>query len=215
MTVSTGSARARTARVAIADLGIGNFAALARMVERCGASARRVDDPSGLADATHVILPGVGAFDYAAASLDRGGWREPLARLLSSADRPVLCVCVGMQLLARGSVEGPGSGLAFLRAECRALPAAPGLKVPHMGWNTITVIRRTPLFDVGSDQRFYFVHSYALDCEDPADVVAIANHGVDFPAVVSRGCVTGVQFHPEKSHRFGLALIARFLESEC
>lgn len=122
MTMETASAFARSARVAVADLGIGNFAALAKMIARFGADVRRVDTPSGLSGATHVVLPGVGAFDYAVQTLDRGGWREPLMQVLANGDRPVLCVCVGMQLLALDSQEGPGAGLGFLRARCVRFP---------------------------------------------------------------------------------------------
>ena len=206
---------AGSARVAIADLGIGNFAALAKMVERLGASARRVADPSGLADASHVILPGVGAFDFAARVLDQGGWREPLLRILTAGDRPVLCVCVGMQLLATGSAEGPGAGLGYLAATCERLPDIPGLKIPHMGWNTLQVRRPSALFPGDEESRFYFVHSYVMTCANPEDIGATAHYGTDFPAVVARGAVTGVQFHPEKSHRFGLRLIERFLATSC
>jgi len=202
--------------VGIADLGIGNFAAMEKMVAQLGGSPRRLTSPEGIDDVDRLILPGVGAFDYAAAQLDERGWRGPLLRLFEEGRVPVLAVCVGMELLLDSSDEGPGSGLGWIPGRCRRFDPAdtPGIKVPHMGWNELTPARTTPYFSAGTHDRFYFVHSYFADVPQEY-VIATAAYGRPFPAAIARGSVTGVQFHPEKSHRFGLQLISTFLTAPC
>jgi imidazole glycerol-phosphate synthase subunit HisH len=204
-----------TTKVAIVDLGIGNFGSMAKMLARVGVASQRITEPSQLASASHVILPGVGAFDYAVEQMDAGGWRGPLNDLFSSASVPVLCVCVGMQLLMEGSDEGQRAGLGWINGRCRRFETGDsGLKVPHMGWNDIRPLTPCAITDPhGEQERFYFVHSYYCDCEDGSDVVATTRYGIEFASIVRRGCVTGVQFHPEKSHAFGMGLLRRFTES--
>ena len=205
--------------VAIADLGIGNFAAMAKMVSQLGGNPRRISSPTELVDASRVILPGVGAFDYAASVIDQGGWREPLLRLFAEGSRPVLCVCVGMQLLVDASEEGSGAGLGWIPGECMRIdpPIESGLKVPHMGWNGVTPTRPSPLFPAAGAgrERFYFVHSYRVDVANHHDVWATSDHGGPIAAAIGRENVMGVQFHPEKSHRFGLELLRNFLAIPC
>ena len=202
--------------VGIADLGIGNFAAMAKMVAQLDGDPRRMTSPSELADAERIILPGVGAFSYAVAALDSGGWREPLLDIFADGGRPVLSVCVGMQLLVDSSEEGDGSGLGWVPGRCVRFSSADGMKVPHMGWNNVTPTRSSPLFrDFTVEERFYFVHSYHVDCVDAGDAIATANYGGPFTAAVQRDNVMGVQFHPEKSHRYGLRLLRNFLRLPC
>ena len=204
--------------VGIADLGIGNFASMAKMVAQLGGDPRRLTSPHELAKVSHVILPGVGAFDYAAQVLDSGGWREPLQRVFTDGGHPVLCVCVGMQLLADSSEEGEGSGLGWIPGTCKRFVPEPGsnLKVPHMGWNDVIPSRTSPLFpDTAAQERFYFVHSYHVSPYDPTQILATTDYQSPFAAAVGRDQVMGVQFHPEKSHRFGLGLLRRFLEVKC
>ncbi len=204
--------------VGIADLGIGNFAAMMKMVAQLGGDPRRVTSPEDLRAASHVILPGVGAFDYAARVLNEGGWREPLLEIMQDGSRRVLCVCVGMQLLVDSSEEGPGSGLGWIPGRSVRFPSGAGcaLKIPHMGWNDVTPVRPTRLFpEQNSDERFYFCHSYRVECADPSDVIATADYGTRFAAAIGRENVGAVQFHPEKSHRFGLRLLRNFLETTC
>lgn len=202
--------------VGIADLGIGNFAALAKMLDQLGVEPRRLDDPRDIHDVDRLVLPGVGAFNFAAHMLDERGWRIPLIDLMLEARTPVLAVCVGMQLLASGSDEGPGRGLNWIPGQCRRLKSADktSLKVPHMGWNTVQPVSRDSALNSTAEQRFYFVHSYYLDCQQ-SYVVAECTYGMTFPAIVHRDLVWGVQFHPEKSHRFGLGLLQNFLEVPC
>ena len=188
---------------------------MANMLARVGVASQRISEPSQLANASHVILPGVGAFDYAVEQMDAGGWRSPLKDLFASGCIPVLCVCVGMQLLMRGSDEGQGAGLGWIEGRCRRFETgASGLKVPHMGWNDIRPVVPCAIVDPQREQeRFYFVHSYYCDCEDESEIVATTRYGIEFPSIVRNGSVTGVQFHPEKSHAFGMELLRRFTES--
>ena len=206
--------------VGIADLGIGNFAAMAKMIAQLGGDPRRLTSPSEMLSASHLILPGVGAFDYAADTLDRGGWREPLLRVFADGGRPVLCVCVGMELLVNSSEEGPGAGLGWIPGSCVRFrpPQHTGLKVPHMGWNEVSPTQPSPLFPnpaITSPERYYFCHSYHLACTKADDILATSDYGPTFPAAIGRDNVMGVQFHPEKSHRFGLRLLRSFLDIPC
>jgi len=203
--------------IAIPNLGAGNFASVVRMIEKASGQAMLVDDPTALKHADKVILAGVGAFDNGMRSLRENGWVEPLAAAVHGRAVPLLGICLGMQLLCERSDEGRLAGLGWLDAEVkRFVPTDPTIKVPHMGWNNVEVKRANPLLDDSdSDQRFYFVHSYYVACRNPEDVIATARHGQLFDAVVSRGNVFGVQFHPEKSHRFGLAVLRRFVELPC
>lgn len=203
-------------RIGIIDLGIGNFASMSRMFDRLGCIPVRVESPSELPSADRVVLPGVGAFDYAVARLDQAGFRGPLLDLMGANTTPVLGVCVGMQLLAESSAEGPGEGLGWIPAPCRkfSFPTQANLKIPHMGWGEVTPAGADPLLEASRVQRFYFVHSYFLDA-GPDHVVATSDYGMQFPAAVRRGLVWGVQFHPEKSHSFGLDLLRRFVDLPC
>ena len=202
--------------IGIADLGIGNFAAMAKMFDRLGAQPRRLDSPSDIASVDRLVLPGVGAFDYAARVLDELKWREPLLQFTHEANKPLLAVCVGMQLLTQTSEEGLGAGLGWIPGRCIRFVThhGDGLKVPHMGWNDLAAVREDLLLTNDETQRFYFVHSYYLDCPE-SYVVASCDYGITFPAAVRKEMVWGVQFHPEKSHRFGLELLRRFVELPC
>ena len=201
--------------ILIPNLGIGNFASVLRMVQKVGGSARLVGTPAELAGAEKVILAGVGAFDTGMQSIRVGGWTDALSDVALARKRPVLGICLGMQLMCSGSEEGRLPGLGWMDAKVRrfAPPAGSGLKVPHMGWSPVRVVRDNALIDrTSEEQRFYFVHSYYIECRRPDDAVAVANYGHDFTAVFSRGNMYGVQFHPEKSHRFGMGLMKHFVE---
>jgi glutamine amidotransferase len=160
------------------------------------------------------VLPGVGAFDRGVERLRATGWWEPILDF-AAAGKQVLGVCLGMQLLGESSEEGSARGLGLLRARSVRFPAEVDgrrLKVPHMGWNEVRALREAPLLGgLETEARFYFAHSYRLVCDDPTDVVAVAEYGGQLAAYVRRGAVQGVQFHPEKSHRFGLRLFKNFV----
>jgi len=201
--------------VAIVDVGLCNAGSVANMVRKVGGDAELVDDPDVLARADRVILPGVGAFDAAVRRLEDRSLVTAI-RALAARGVPILGICLGMQLLARRSEEGVLAGLDLVGGEVTRLPSiGPDgpVKVPHMGWSRLADRAPHALLDgAADDSRFYFVHSYAFRAEDDADVVATAEHGrTPFVAAVARGNVAGVQFHPEKSHRHGMALMRAFL----
>jgi len=199
--------------VLIPNLSIGNFASVLRMIQKAGGEARLVDSPSDLRGADKIILAGIGAFDNGMTSLRDGGWTGALNEAALDRKVPVLGICLGMQLMLQSSEEGNMPGLGWVEGEVRRLRPPPdsGLKVPHMGWNTVTVTRENELFPAEDDQRFYFVHSYYADCAQPDVVVATSQHGSPFTAALKKDNIYGVQFHPEKSHRFGMAILRNFL----
>jgi len=204
--------------VTIIDAGIGNVRSVLRMFEEVDADARLVDNPSGAADADRLVLPGVGAFDAGMAALNNGGWRECLERLALERRIPVLGICLGMQLLCRGSEEGKEPGLSWIAADVRRLDTGgdPRLKVPHMGWADVRPSRTNALIeDDGEVPRFYHAHSFRAVCDDPEEVIGTATYGTEFTTAVRSGNIYGVQFHPEKSHRFGMALLRRFASLQC
>lgn len=200
--------------VAIVDYGLGNLDSVARAVEEVGGTAQRTDDPRDLRSATHIILPGVGAFGDAMANLRRGDWVDALGEQVLHLGIPLLGVCLGMQLLARQSFEGGSHvGLGWIDAEVRRFePEDPGVRVPHVGWNNVYPVRASPLFSgIESGPDFYFVHSLYVVCADPADVLATTPYDGEFVSMIQRANIYGAQFHPEKSQAAGLRFLANFL----
>lgn len=198
--------------IAIVSAGLGNIASVRNMIAKAGAEAAVVATPDGLRDAAKILLPGVGSYDAGMAALEQGGMVRAI-REAAERGAPILGICLGMQLLFHRSEEGrmPGLGLINGRVE-RFRPPDPSLKIPHVGWNVVKPVRDSALFDKGGEeQRFYHVHSYHAVCDDPGDVTALTDYGYDFACAVQHGNVLGVQFHPEKSHRFGIALMKRFI----
>ena len=161
--------------------------------------------------AKRLILPGIGAFDACMEALHRSGLDGCVAEFAASG-RPLLGICVGMQMLTLGSEEGDRQGLGLIRAQTRRFAASAGLRIPHMGWDAVRwVMEEHPLAaNLRDESRFYFVHSYRVSCESPGDVLAACTYGEEFAAAIARGNIAGVQFHPEKSHRFGLQLLGNF-----
>ena len=195
--------------IAIVDYGMGNLGSIQNMFKRIGAAARVTGDPTVLADARKILLPGVGAFDSAMQRIADAGLREVLDRKALQERVPTLGICLGMQLLTRGSEEGQLPGLGWIAASTKRFPAIAGLKVPHMGWNLVTPTQPSPLTDgLPAESRFYFVLSYYVQVDDPADSLLRTHYGIDFDAAVAHGNIYGAQFHPEKSHNFGLQLLA-------
>jgi imidazole glycerol-phosphate synthase subunit HisH len=199
--------------VTIVDYGLGNIRAFLNLYKRLNIPARTATKASELADAEKVILPGVGAFDPAIGMLDASGMRPTLDELALERKVPVLGICVGMQILAERSDEGKKAGLAWIPGMVRRFEAPPGtaLPLPHMGWNDVHPAPTNRLFDqLDNEARFYFLHSYYMVCDRPSDVAAEAEYGVPFACAVSAGNIHGVQFHPEKSHRWGRQLLQNF-----
>jgi glutamine amidotransferase len=198
--------------VALIDYGAGNLRSAARALEKAGARVVVTDDPAVIADAARIVLPGVGAFAQCIGQLRaHTGIEAALNDAVMQRSVPFLGICVGMQLLAsEGHEHGVHKGLGWLPGVVRRLrPSDPTLKIPHMGWNRVEAVNgaAVPSGDA------YFVHSYAFTPDDPADVQAVSDHGGRFAAIVKRGHITGVQFHPEKSQAYGLAFLSNWLTS--
>ncbi|MCL1633897.1 imidazole glycerol phosphate synthase subunit HisH [Luteimonas sp. SX5] len=193
-------------RVALVDAGGANLGSVRYALERLGIAPEIVRDPEALARADRIILPGVGAAAPAMAALRAQG----LDRALHAATAPVLGICLGMQLLYEGSDESDTACLGLLPGRVRRLPATPGLRIPHMGWNALADVADTPLLrGIANGDCVYFVHGYAAPVGD--DTVASARHGDAFSAVVSRGLYCGAQFHPERSANAGARLLENFI----
>lgn len=203
-------------KLVIIDYGLGNLGSIANMLKKVGAQGTISADPALIAQADKLILPGVGAFDAGMQNLaDRG--LLPLLNARALGDRiPILGVCLGMQLLSKRSAEGQLPGLGWLDMETvrfKFATANAGLKIPHMGWNQLAVCQSHPLLTgIETENRFYFVHSYHVVCANPANVLAQTTYGFDFASAVVQDNIMGVQFHPEKSHKFGMQLLKNFAE---
>lgn len=200
----------------IVDYGLGNIQAFVNMYKRLGFESIRARVAEDLEGAVKIILPGVGAFDHAMELLAESGMRGRLDDLVLGRRVPVLGICVGMQILADSSEEGVGPGLGWIPGRVRSFagnPASAALPIPHMGWNDVVPAPDCPLFGgMEGDARFYFLHSYYFDAADPTHVAARVDYGFGFDCAVQRGNVFGVQFHPEKSHHWGTALLKNFAE---
>ena len=202
--------------IAIIDYGLGNVLAFANMYRRMAVPVSIARTAEDLAGATKLILPGVGAFDYAMESFRRSGMYDVAVERVTKDKVPVLGICVGMQMLAGGSEEGSASGLNWVPGMVRKLDTThftQRTQLPHMGWNDIVPKQSSPLFvGLETDARFYFLHSYYFDCQDQADTLATAEYGSRFACAVNHENVYGVQFHPEKSHEFGARLLKNFAD---
>ena len=200
----------------IVDYGLGNVQAFANMYKRLGFETKRAKSAADLDSATKIILPGVGAFDHAMELLEQSGMRPSLEHLVIERKIPVLGICVGMQILASKSDEGTSAGLGWIPGRVRSfrlVAESAQLPMPHMGWNDVIPNEHTQLFKgMQADSRFYFLHSFFFDCDDPTHSLARASYGFDFSCAVTAGNVYGVQFHPEKSHHNGGALLRNFAE---
>lgn len=203
--------------VVIVDCGLGNVGSIQNMLKRIGAAAIRSVDPVVVRQAPRIILPGVGAFDAGMARLHKVGLAEILTNMATRSRVPVFGICLGMQLMARRSEEGQAQGLGWIEADVRRFKfdgnGAPALKVPHMGWNSVAARHPTSLLSTGDETRFYFVHSYHVCCDRTEDVLATTTYGVTFTSMFRVGNIVGAQFHPEKSHQFGMALFENWLRS--
>jgi len=203
---------AKTSMLTIIDLGLGNPSSVLNMVRRIGVEAELRTSPDGVGPADRYILPGVGAFDEGVRRLHNSGWFEHLATMPEAT--PILGICLGMQLLANSSEEGSQGGIGRVAAHFVHLRDAE--RVPHMGWNTVISLSDDPIFDPQlPEYRYYFSHSYRAICESPGTAIASTVYGEEFTSAYKTGNTYGVQFHPEKSHKYGMSLLGRWLESPC
>lgn len=199
--------------ITVVDYGVGNVGAILNMLDYLGIDGEASGDPARIAAARQLILPGVGAFDKAMRTLRDRGLIEPLDVAVLQRRVPVLGVCLGMQLLARQSEEGQEKGLGYIDAAVKRISLPPGsdLKVPHIGWMEVQPTSNGRLFNTeASPERFYFDHGYHVVCSDPSAVSATIGYGDVLCCAVERDNIYGVQFHPEKSHRFGMRLLSSF-----
>lgn len=198
--------------IAIIDYEIGNLAAIANMFNRLGAGCEITADPEKIKRAKKIVLPGNGAFAACMQGLRATGLIPLLNERVLSEKIPLLGICVGAQMLGHGSEEGNEPGLGWMDIQVKRFPELPDLRIPHMGWCHVKKsASRHPVFErLSEDARFYFVHSYYLATTHTEDVLLTSSYGIEFAAAVGEKNIVGVQFHPEKSHRFGKQLLAQF-----
>ena len=200
--------------IGIIDYGMGNIHSVANAFEHLGADAVVVADPAALDDCERFVLPGVGAFNDCMANLHRTGFVEKLDALVNGERRPILGICLGMQVMAsRGFENGDTAGLGWFEGDVSLIESRSAAeRIPHVGWNELVDRRSSPLLEgIPADADFYFVHSYAMRCRNDADVVARCGFAGGVTAIVSRGNIAATQFHPEKSQGYGLQLLENFL----
>jgi glutamine amidotransferase len=201
--------------IGIINYGLGNIKAFANVYKNLNIPCRLVTSADELDGADKIILPGVGDFDHAMMLLDKSGMREKLDEMVLEKKTPVLGICVGMQILANSSEEGILPGLKWIDAEVKRFDSTSlaHLPVPHMGWNDVEPVADNPLMKgLEQDAKFYFLHSYFFDCRNREDAIAATQYGRVFDCVVNAGNIYGVQFHPEKSHGYGISLLKNFAE---
>lgn len=204
--------------IAVLDYGMGNSASILNMIRKAGGEARISSSPRDLETASAILLPGVGAFDNGVAKLKESGLLDAIESKVLNEKKPFLGICLGMQLLFEKSEEGQLSGLGWLPGEVTKfdfsnLNQSQSLKVPHMGWNLVKPASSDSLYaGLADEARFYFVHSYHVNCKNASDAIATAEYGYKFTCSVQHKNIWGAQFHPEKSHRFGVQFFKNFLK---
>ncbi|MBE0670200.1 MAG: imidazole glycerol phosphate synthase subunit HisH [Anaerolineales bacterium] len=202
--------------IVIVDYGVGNLGSIINMLKKAGARAIASSEPNVLQQAEKLILPGIGAFDAGMNKLNERGLVPLLNYLALEKKVPFLGLCLGLQLMTKKSEEGQTQGLGWLDAETVRFKfnvEQSNLKVPHMGWNTINIQREHQIFtDLEPDARFYFVHSFFVKSNNSNEVLAKTDYGGEFDSILGKDNILGAQFHPEKSHKFGLRLLKNFAE---
>lgn len=196
-------------RVGILDYGVGTWTSVLNMIDSMGCDSLPCSSPLDLGEATHLVLPGVGNFGRASEALEGGKWVDAVISFAASG-RPVLGICLGMQLLGLGSEEAKGVGLGLMSFRSKKLDINGTIRTPHMGWSSIEPSTDHPIFDGwDSDFRFYFVHSYAVP-ENAPESIGLTKHNQKFSSMVAKDNIIGVQFHPEKSRKYGMKLLENF-----
>ena len=204
----------------IVDYKVGNIGSIINMLKKIGIKSKLSCDPQEILAADRLLLPGVGSFDHGMKSLKESGLVDILNRKVLKDKVPVLGICLGMQLLMDGSEEGSEEGLGWIKGQSKRFvfdSNKENLKVPHMGWNIACPRNKNTIFRGFDDEaRFYFVHSYHAVCEDESNILATTHFGYDFASSIVKENIFGAQFHPEKSHHFGMQLLKNFSEfSSC
>ncbi|MDS1369872.1 imidazole glycerol phosphate synthase subunit HisH [Aliarcobacter butzleri] len=198
--------------IVVIDYGIGNLGSIANMIKKVGHKCIVTSDLEEIKKATKLILPGVGSFDNGIKNLKELGMIEVLNQKVLVEKTPILGICLGMQLMTKISEEGRLKGLDWIDGQTKRF-VSDTLKVPHMGWNIVNHEKISILFnELESEKRFYFVHSYYVELNCKKDILTITNYGHNFVSAFEKENIIGVQFHPEKSHKFGMNLIKNFVE---
>jgi len=202
--------------IVIINYGLGNIQAFVNMYKDLHIPVKVAKSASDLLGASKLILPGVGAFDHAMQSFNDSGMRSEVERLVLIEKTPILGICVGMQMLTNVSDEGQEQGLGWVKGKVTAFTShidCARFPSPHMGWNDVAPFANNPIFkDFTEDARFYFLHSYFFECTDVGQSIATTDYGLSFCCAVANENIYGVQFHPEKSHHFGVQLLKNFAE---
>jgi imidazole glycerol-phosphate synthase subunit HisH len=199
--------------IAIVNYGVGNLASVKNMLKKAGYESELVSNAEAIERATKIILPGIGAFDHCMTEFNNSGLREAVTQKTLKDKTPLLGICVGLQMLMENSEEGVEPGLGWIAGKTVKFKKEKlgDLKIPHMGWTSVQVAKKTALTEgLGDQPRFYFVHSYYVQPDDKTDEMLTAHYGYDFTAAVNRDNIYGAQFHPEKSHKYGMKILENF-----
>ncbi len=200
--------------IGVIDYGVGNVKSIVNMFKKIGVDVMLVNTPEQIYSVDKIVLPGVGSFDSAMIKLEKSGLISAIKKHALDNKKPLLGICLGMQMLGRNSEEGSLSGLDFIPFECRKFKFLDEckLKIPHMGWDVISLKRTEDLLiqNLGVTPRYYFVHSFYAVCDNEENILITCDYGIEFTAAVKNGNIYGVQFHPEKSHKFGMAILVNF-----
>ena len=201
--------------VLIVDYGVGNLSSIQNMLKKGGSKSLISNKESEINSATKLILPGMGHFDNCMQKLNGSGLREIIEKKTLEDKIPVLGICVGLQMFMENSEEGNEKGLGWVSG--KTIRFKPGtdasLKIPHMGWEDVTCMKPSPIWEHLEDSRFYFAHTYHVENKEEQDTLLTAHYGYDFTVGIEKNNIIGVQFHPEKSHRFGMKLLQNFVNN--
>ena len=201
--------------ISVLDTGIGNIKSVCNMIIKVGGNVDIISSPEKIADANAIIMPGIGAFDYAMRTLSSNGWIDALSKHALIEKKTILGICLGMQIMTRGSEEGTLDGLGFVEADTVKFNFASKKdkkRIPNMGWNLVKVRRANNLFEPTNDNQFYFANSYHIVCDNEQDILTTTNYGYDFTSSFQKENIIGVQFHPEKSHKYGYDFFKKFVK---
>ena len=202
--------------ITIIDYGAGNLGSIKNMIRKIGFEAKISSNVEDILEANKLILPGVGSFDYGMKQLNKSGLIDALNMKVLNEKIPILGICLGVQLFTKQSEEGDLKGLSWFNAETVKFNFNDSykLKIPHMGWNEIIKNKDSRLLeDISIESRFYFVHTYHLKCNDQNDSLLETNYGYNFVSAIEKNNIVGVQFHPEKSHKFGMKILNNFIQN--